>query len=84
MMVFLIIILQCPFCHKNDTVDAATEDKTFCIEKVPDGRNQLKRNHASYYQVHFAILLYTVLLITILHVYNAGSSAAFLHWSQLL
>ena len=45
--------MQCPFCHKSDTIDDATEDRGFCVEKLPDGRNQLKRKHAYYYQVCF-------------------------------
>ena len=51
----LIIFMQCPFCHKSDTIDSATEDRDFCVEKLPDGRNQLKRQHAYYHQVSFAL-----------------------------
>ena len=54
------IPLQCPFCHKDDTVDDASDDSNFCLEKLSDGTNRLKKTHAYFYQVCIRCKLYIV------------------------
>ena len=44
-------ILQCPYCHKDQSILEAAEDKDFCLEHMSADPEdyRLKRNHAYYY-----------------------------------
>ena len=47
--------IKCPCCHKHDTIElAASNDKSFCIEKINDVY-MLKKSHQYYYQVQTQI-----------------------------
>ena len=50
------IPLQCPFCHKDDTVDDASEDRKFCLEKLSDGTNRLKKTHTYFTKYVYSTL----------------------------
>ena len=50
--------LQCPFCHKSDTINEAAGDTRFCLTEYASGMYRLKQDHAYYYQV-CAIYVYT-------------------------
>ena len=69
-------LLQCPFCHKNETIDEASHDKNFCLKKLPDGNFQLKQNHAYYYQVYDSTHHCTR---TYMCMYTVGSSSTSLY-----
>ena len=47
----LSFYFQCPYCHRDDTVESAARDEGFFLEDL-DGQYQLKRNHTYYYQVY--------------------------------
>uniref|UniRef100_A0A1X7TU13 Uncharacterized protein n=1 Tax=Amphimedon queenslandica TaxID=400682 RepID=A0A1X7TU13_AMPQE len=46
--------VKCPYCHKTDSIQEANQDSRFCLEEK-DGRVELKRDHAYYYQVECQI-----------------------------
>ena len=53
-----VIEIKCPFkCSKNTTVELAKTDPEFCMEFTAEGRYQLKRTHAYFYQVQLQMLL---------------------------
>ena len=53
-------VLQCPFCHKDSEI-ADIVDKRFCLENTCTGeKQQLKRDHAYYYQVCTCVYMYDV------------------------
>lgn len=31
--------MQCPYCHRDKLISGAAEDPTFCLQVLPDGRN---------------------------------------------
>ena len=44
--------IKCPYCHRGeDIVNAASNDKRFCLKKDGDGTLYLDPDHAYYYQV---------------------------------
>ena len=45
-----VLEIKCPFCHREASLQTATEDKKFCL-KQSDGEIYLDRSHAYYYQV---------------------------------
>lgn len=46
-------IFQCPYCHKDDTLEnsASDDDSRFCLEKTQSAQLKLKSTHQYYYQV---------------------------------
>ena len=61
MYLHIQILLQCPFCHKDDTMDDASDDSNFCLEKLSDGTNRLKKTHTYFYQVCIRSKVYSLL-----------------------
>lgn len=51
----LSVIPQCPYCHKDETIVSSLEDKSFCLEELPNGDCVLRRSHAYYYQVLISV-----------------------------
>ena len=52
-MIFLgafVLEVKCPHCSKDKKL-CDIDNKSFCLEKMEDGRLRLKRNHAYFYQV---------------------------------
>ena len=49
-------VLQCPFCHKDDSIERSVSDRRFCLEDS-EGKHQLRRDIAYYYQVHNMIIV---------------------------
>ena len=47
LLIFTVSVLS----YKDDSIESAIEDGKFCLEKITDGQNQLKRTHPCYYQV---------------------------------
>ena len=46
-----IVEIKCPYCHKGDSIEVASEDKKFCLKKRSDGQISLDHAHAYYYQI---------------------------------
>lgn len=46
-----VVEIKCPFCHRNDGIQEAAQDKMFCLQKGSDGTYKLDHSHAYYYQV---------------------------------
>lgn len=46
----MILLPQCSYCHKDDCIDDAVQDKTFCLSETENGI-ELKKSHAYHYQV---------------------------------
>ena len=55
-----IVEIKCPYCHKGDTIEVASEDKKFCLTKGSDGHICLDRVHAYYYQVQTQLFVANV------------------------
>lgn len=51
-----IIEIKCPFC-KGISVNEATNQTGFCLEKDEAGTLRLKRDHAYYYQVQMQLFV---------------------------
>ena len=45
-----VLEVKCPHCSKDKKL-CDIDNKSFCLEKIEDGRLRLKRNHAYFYQV---------------------------------
>ena len=45
------VILQCPYCHKDDSLEESTSDKQFCLDLTTASGYRLKSTHQYYYQV---------------------------------
>ncbi|KAK7093101.1 hypothetical protein V1264_008751 [Littorina saxatilis] len=45
-----VLEIKCPYTHRNETVEEACKDNTFCCRLV-DGKVMLKRNHKYFSQV---------------------------------
>lgn len=61
LMLFLIFLsLQCPYCHRNESIEDAADSPQFCLEETREGGYQLKRSHAYYFQVcmHLSFLMH--------------------------
>ena len=43
--------IKCPFCHRGESIECASEDKKFCLQKDFDGNLHLDHTHAYYHQV---------------------------------
>lgn len=50
-MACLVLVHDSFYCHKDDDMETASDDKNFCLQKVDDGNLKLKTNHQYYYQV---------------------------------
>ncbi|PFX15562.1 hypothetical protein AWC38_SpisGene20214 [Stylophora pistillata] len=46
--------VKCPFCHKNESIETLASNKKSCLIEN-DGKIQLDRNHAYFYQVQAQI-----------------------------
>ena len=46
-----IVEIKCPYCHKESTIDNATQDKNFCLKKDSSDKIYLDHSHAYYFQV---------------------------------
>ena len=44
---------QCPYCHKDDSMEYAVSDKKFCLQKTANGKPKFKTDHHYYYQVDY-------------------------------
>ena len=51
-----VLEIKCPFCLKDQSMEEASGDKRFCLEKV-NSHFQLKRDHQYYYQVQLQLFL---------------------------
>jgi len=53
--------IKCPYCHRGeDIVDAASNDKKFCLKKDVDGALHLDHSHAYYYQIQTQLFVCNV------------------------
>ena len=52
-----IVEIKCPYCHKESTIDNATQDKNFCLKKDSSGKIYLDHSHAYYFQVQTQLFL---------------------------
>ena len=50
-----VLEIKCPFCVKNETIDDATNNKTFCL--IKGNTTHLDRKHQYYFQVQAQIIL---------------------------
>ena len=48
---------KCPYCHKNEGIIEASNDKKFCVSQREDGSYYLDHGHAYYYQVQTQIFV---------------------------
>ena len=46
-----IVEIKCPFCKKDQSLEKASDDKHFYLQKDSDGKLKLDSNHIYYYQV---------------------------------
>ena len=60
-----VIEIKCPYCHKNDSILNAMEDKIFFLK----GEIHLDTNHAYYYQVQTQLLFEVAGLLRFCGVY---------------
>ena len=49
-LTFLGSHMQCSYCHKDDSIADAAQDKTFCLTETDNGI-ELKKSHTYHYQV---------------------------------
>ena len=52
-----ILEIKCPFCAAEIGVDAASESKSFCLQKNDAGDLTLKRDHQYFYQVQMQLFV---------------------------
>ena len=43
-IVCMILLPQCSYCHKDDCIDDAVQDKRFCLSETENGI-ELKKSH---------------------------------------
>ena len=41
------VILQCPYCHKDDSLEESTSDKQFCLDLTAASGYLLKSTYTS-------------------------------------
>ena len=78
--------MQCPYCHRDKLISGAAEDPTFCLQVLPDGRQQLRCNHSYYYQVCYTDVKEpsTIIMSTLFHCVNIGTMSVVLHRKNVL
>ena len=42
--------IKCPYCHREQNIKDAAEDKKFCLQKGLDGKLHLNHSHGYHYQ----------------------------------
>ena len=55
-----VLEIKCPFCRKDEDVDAITSSSKSCLIASSDGSSHLDRNHRYYYQVQTQLFICNV------------------------
>ena len=55
-----VVEIKCPYCHRGETVETASQYKKFCLIKNSDGKLALDHTHAYYYQIQTQLLVANV------------------------
>ena len=55
-----VVEIKCPYCHRGETVETASQDKKFCLIKNSDGKLALDHTHAYYYQIQTQLFVANV------------------------
>ena len=53
-----VFSLQCPYSHRNDTIEDAADSPQLCLETIKGEGYQLKRAHTYYFQVYICMSSY--------------------------
>ena len=46
-----VVEIKCPYCQRGQSIEVATDDKKFCLNKDLDGKIYLDHTHTYYYQI---------------------------------
>ena len=49
--------MKCPLCAQESSIEEVVGAGKFCLEKQHDGKYQLKRDHAYYYQCQLQLFV---------------------------
>ena len=55
-----VVEIKCPYCHRGETVETASQDKQFCLIKNSHGKLALNHTHAYYYQIQSQLFVANV------------------------
>lgn len=55
-----VVEIKCPYCHRGETVETASQDKKFCLIKNSHGKLALDHTHAYYYQIQTQLFVANV------------------------